>query len=361
LKLALPVALLLLTLRPGPLVCQAEWMLDVSVGHTTYRSINARVAASSAIAGVRRDADGIEWAYLYGGVPLQIEGVGWVAGGAGRRFGRNFGRVTAGADVGAHLLGYRVRGAEAGGAATLELLPVAAIRHGPVDVELRSGLLQHTDFYAAARLTRRIHESGVRAGMRLHPGLAAEADARYARAPEGDYPYLGGSVEVGIGAATAWLSAGRWLNDTIATPEFGATIGGWVGERWHVRAGWQQETTSPLYMNPPHRGWTVQVSRRLGSLPAQPAPVVRDAEGRITIRLPISESPSAPSVLGDFTAWRPVPMTRDGEFWTVRLPVSAGVYRYGFQDAGGQWFVPASVTHRVDDGMGGESAVLIVL
>jgi len=44
----------------------------------------------------------------------------------------------------------------------------------------------------------------------------------------------------------------------------------------------------------------------------------------------------------------------------IRVPLTAGVYHYAFRSAGGEWFVPASVVGRRDDGMGGHVAVLVV-
>ncbi len=53
-------------------------------------------------------------------------------------------------------------------------------------------------------------------------------------------------------------------------------------------------------------------------------------------------------------------MAREGRFWTVTLPVRAGVHRYAFRAADGDWFVPASVPGRTDDGFGGVSAIVVV-
>ena len=81
----------------------------------------------------------------------------------------------------------------------------------------------------------------------------------------------------------------------------------------------------------------------------------------IVIRLPTAEaSGDALSIAGDFNGWKPAPMTREGGDWVLRLPLAPGVYKYSFRDAGGRWFVPASVPGRRDDGMGGHVAVLVV-
>ena len=82
--------------------------------------------------------------------------------------------------------------------------------------------------------------------------------------------------------------------------------------------------------------------------------------GRATIRLAASESKTAPSIAGDFNAWKPAPMRREGGYWTYIVTVDPGVYQYAFVGESGEWFVPKSVAGRKDDGMGGHVAVLVV-
>ena len=67
-----------------------------------------------------------------------------------------------------------------------------------------------------------------------------------------------------------------------------------------------------------------------------------------------------PSIAGDFTGWKPVPMQRDGSRWTFTVKLEPGTYHYAFVGEDGTWFVPESVPGRQDDGMGGHVAVLVV-
>jgi hypothetical protein len=53
-------------------------------------------------------------------------------------------------------------------------------------------------------------------------------------------------------------------------------------------------------------------------------------------------------------------MQRDGDHWTYTIALAPGVYHYSFVSNTGEWFVPASVAGRKDDGMGGHVAVLVV-
>lgn len=365
---SLRVCLALLALFAGPPLvaeAQAPWMLDVAAGYSRPHAAAAAPLgeAGSLMLGVRRNPDEAQTTYLYGGVPFDTAGVLWLAAGARRRPAREVGGLTLGAEAGLHLLGYRDAVPTWAGGATLELLPFLQAERGPLSMELRSGVVQHTDLYAGTASTRRVHDSGVRLGIAPAPGVRLLGEARYVRAPEDGYPFVGATLEAVRGRAAAWLVAGRWLSDSLPTPIYGVGAAWQLGGRWEIHALWQQEARHPLYWNPPRRAWSVGVSRVLGrrsaAVPLLAAPV-RDAEGRITLRIPLAEAPSAPFVLGDFTGWRPVPMQREGEFWSVRLAIEPGVYRYGFQDAEGRWFLPPSVTQRVDDGMGGTSGLLVV-
>lgn len=69
------------------------------------------------------------------------------------------------------------------------------------------------------------------------------------------------------------------------------------------------------------------------------------------------------SVTGTMTDWRAAPLQRSGERWTVRLPIRPGRYEYRLevmQRTGMQVVLPEGV-ERVDDGFGGQNAVLRVL
>jgi hypothetical protein len=128
-----------------------------------------------------------------------------------------------------------------------------------------------------------------------------------------------------------------------------------------LRVDARRDSYDPLYLRAPQTVWSFGVSIPLGrsARVALPVPAVY-ADGRATIRLPLSEAERAPSVAGDFNGWQPAPMqhTRDGWAYSVSLP--PGVYHYAFVSEGGEWFVPESVAGRKDDGMGGHVAVLVV-
>ena len=94
--------------------------------------------------------------------------------------------------------------------------------------------------------------------------------------------------------------------------------------------------------------------------PITPPVAAAYVDGRATIQLPVSATSTRPSIAGDFNAWKPAPMEREGDHWVYRVVVTPGVYNYSFVAADGTWFVPDGVPGRKDDGMGGVVAVVVV-
>ncbi len=67
-------------------------------------------------------------------------------------------------------------------------------------------------------------------------------------------------------------------------------------------------------------------------------------------------------LVGSLTGWRRVPLARDGRRFTLRLPIAPGRWEYRLEvEAGGdvRTVLPDGV-ERVDDGFGGENAILRV-
>lgn len=164
-----------------------------------------------------------------------------------------------------------------------------------------------------------------------------------------------------------WVYLGRWLDAALPTAVWGAGGSVEVARGFRVEVAAQQDANDPLYWNPPRRFWSVGLARAFGPRAAAAAPVPAAAPilpnrvgGRVVIRVPVSESSAAPALAGDFNGWKPAPMQRVGDAWQLALPLAPGVYHYSFRRADGSWFLPRSVTNRVDDGFGGVNGVLVV-
>jgi hypothetical protein len=95
----------------------------------------------------------------------------------------------------------------------------------------------------------------------------------------------------------------------------------------------------------------------LALAPPVPASYVN---GRASIRLRARDAQGTPRIAGDFSDWKPLPMTLAGGIWTATIAVPPGVYSYAFVNERGEWFVPESVPGRRSDGMGGWQAVLVI-
>lgn len=349
---------LLATLPPASARAQ-DWVLEVAAGGAQHDAVASSVGTSNAMLGVRYD--GARWLYLTAAAPLDAQGLPWAAGGVGGRLQRPTGGFSLGLDLAAHGYAYREPTQEtSGGGLSLEALPFVALAHGDRRLEVRSGVLHHGSTFAGAGASRTVHDNGVRlsAGTTVRAG----AEARYLRAEEGGYSYLGASATLPLQRGYLWAQGGGWLSELIDTPVWG--VGGSLEVGRSVRlSGWlEQETNDPLYWNAPRRSWGIGVSRAFGGSRtlAPPLTVSPPEAGRVVLRLPADEADQAPSVGGDFNDWTPVAMTRSGDFWVASLPIAPGVYHYAFRRPDGSWFVPESVPGRVDDGFGGYSAVLVV-
>lgn len=336
-----------------------QWVVDAGAGRTLHQVVPGDVQALGAVLGVRRE--GVRWLYLSAGLPLDANGLPWVAGGAGGRVQSN-GPVVFGLDGGVHLYGFTDPGASRnGGGATLELLPLVQLTRDLGRLEIRSGLLHHASAFADETRGRSVHHSDAR--LILTRGAARViGEGRYVRAEESDYPFLGASMELARGTSAIWGSVGNWFSPQMEQPEWG--VGGRIraSDRSAIYAAIQQSTNDPLYWNAPRRSWSVGVTRSFGR-PAPPQttsvlPIA--ARGRMTFRLAVGDSPEPPMLAGDFNGWQPVPMHREGEFWSVSLPVSPGIYRFAFRSANGDWFVPEGFPGRIDDGFGGASATILI-
>jgi hypothetical protein len=194
----------------------------------------------------------------------------------------------------------------------------------------------------------------------LLDAYAGPGEARYARAAEGSYSYAGTSAALRSGSVEAWASAGRWFGDALDDFAWNGGASVQLNPQLQLWTALRQDAPDPLYWNGARHSWNVGVSRRIGSGFAAASLRPESAAGHVTIRIPLSESHSAPAIAGDFTGWKPVAMVRSESFWMVTLPVRPGIHHYAFRRPDGRWFVPASIEGRRDDGFGGHVAVLVV-
>ena len=337
--------------------------LDISAGRVVYDAVSANLGTNNLMGTLRYDTRRGVWVYGTAATPLRGGDPVWGAFGTGGRFlpsGSGGRRTNVGLDLGAH--GFLFRDAivdQTGRGASIDALPFVSVSSGARSIELRGGWRGHTLSYAGATENRGVFETGARATYGA--AVRLQADARWVHASEGTYPFLGGALLYGGTPVQAWVQAGKWLSTDLDDVTWGAGVGAALGNQATLWASLRQEAPDPLYWNAARRSWSVGVTRRLGRGAPVLLPAPRQEPGGVVIRVSVSnETGTELSIAGDFNNWRPVPMQREGREWMIRLPLAPGVYHYAFRSASGDWFVPASVAGRRDDGMGGYVAVLVV-
>jgi hypothetical protein len=357
--------------------------LDVSAGQIVYQPLPSDVATTNAAATLRYDSPQGVWLYGTGATPFGGTDSRWGGFGIGDRFVHSTSssrRVSIGADVGAHGFVFRDAVVDQGGkGGFMEAMPFIEVPVGLATFEVGGGWRAETLSYAGIVDMRHVFESrahatygpaeagphdpaGLHGSNRAGDGWILEGDARWVRASEGLYPFLGGGVRYRATPVQVWLQTGKWFNSSLNDAAWGAGIDVTLTDRFAMWSSVRQEAPDPLYWNVPRRSWSIGITRRFNSAGQGPALATAQAEaGGVLIRVNAADVDGASvSVAGDFNGWRPVPMEREGREWLLRLPLAPGVYHYAFRSDRGEWFVPSSVPGRRDDGMGGYVAVLVV-
>ena len=352
-----------------------EWRLGAQLGHISYNgALATNTERPAVVLGLSRLSLG-DWLGLSAGLPVAGQEF-WAALGGGKRlslmprWGLHF-------DLAAHGFAQRAPDSLAGVAAPL---PGPA----PAVVEADGWFVRGAGAQAAAVLTAGLG----RLQLEARGGVAAQAstiagehtrdvlpmgDARLlldlgpvqlgpeAQQWRDDVAYAGGTLRAARGPALLWGSAGRWTGG--APDDLVWSVGGAVdlGLGIRLEGSYRSAGYDPLYLSETAGSASLGASIRMGGSAAPAAPVpAAYANGRAEIRLRARDASGTPRIAGDFTDWKPVPMTRAGDVWTVSIPLAPGVYNYAFVNERGEWFVPASVPGRRSDGMGGWQAVLVI-
>ncbi len=340
-----------------------EWSVDLSAGQTIFDPVSANIGTNNVMGSLRYDARSGAWVYGAAAAPLGTEDPFWGALGTGGRFvlaGSDTRTASAGLEVKASgfLFRDRVIG-QHGTGGTIEAMPFTSIGGAMTRVELRGGWRGHTLSYAGATGHRHLLETGARV---VHgKTLRVHGEARWLRAREGAYPFLGAELVYRGSPLYVWAQAGKWMDDTLDDVAWGAGAGLTISRRMTLWTRVRQEVPDPLYWNVARRSWSVGVTTRFGRAPLATFAPPRVEAGRVVIRVPVADAPMADLwIAGSFNEWRPVRMQREGRQWVFQMHVPPGVHYYAFRTASGEWFVPASVPGRRQDGMGGHVALLVV-
>jgi hypothetical protein len=175
----------------------------------------------------------------------------------------------------------------------------------------------------------------------------------------------GGRGVFGEAIATYWLSSqvalvasgGRYPTD----PRVGSVAGRYGAVAIRIARRLSPAPVGGLaYMRPYRlaRGRAEGAGvRRAGVEVLPPADPSRAGARGLRIRMP---GASLVEVMGDFTDWQQVPLTRVGDdLWELAVPLAPGAYRFNVRADGGTWVVPPGATAYADD-FGGIVAVIVV-
>ncbi len=367
-----------------------EWRFEALGGQYRYQGSPVGGADGSALLGVRY-LDGASWIGALAGVPMTSTDAPWAMLASSLRASRRRRPLELGLHVsaqtfaqgarldsvtsGVHVpplvgnvplrrrgpLGGGVEPSLSGWGASMELTPLVALHRADLIAEARAGVSAfHSDF-ADQAFDRALGLAQVRVSAALTPTLVLSAEGRSHWAEEGTYPYLGATAFLSGGPVQAWGSIGAWLADGMGATPWALGTAFVVGQRLSLTGSVRRDAFDPLFQTPGRTSWSVGVSIALVRPSPPPAPVpARYEAGVATLALRADEATGTPSVAGDFTDWKPRPMTlRDGQ-WTLGVRLRPGVYYYAFVASDGSWFVPESVAGRKPDGFGGYVAVLVV-
>jgi len=201
---------------------------------------------------------------------------------------------------------------------------------------------------------------GLEVGHRLGPVTPRAAVELY-RAPQGDYATGRLGIEAALRQAVLFVEGSAW--DTPSGSEYSVIAGLQisVGGGSSLLAIGGRYGPDPLLDSPAAGAVGLTFSLRAASLgPSEESriEVSGGSEPSVRIRLRAPDAASV-AVMGEFTDWSEVPMSRDGKYWVLSLPVSKGAHHFGFL-VDGQWYVPADAPGRTIDEWGGEQATLIV-
>lgn len=249
------------------------------------------------------------------------------------------------------------RSGEGGG---VELMAGGFVGSSTLRLESRAGVTAQRSRLGGVAGGRALPTGDARLRLALAP-LTIQGETRAWAGDEATHGYVGGTIQYVPGPVQVWGSLGRWVAGGHDHLAWSAGAGAEVGPGVELQLGGRGHAFDPLYLSTTETSFWAGLSLRLGGSRTVAPPVPgRARDGQAVIGIQARATRGMPSIAGDFTDWKPVPMMRAGSRWIYTARLAPGVYHYAFVAEDGTWFVPESVPGRKDDGMGGQVAVLVV-
>jgi hypothetical protein len=355
-----------------------EWRVSTEAGR--IRSALDPAMATPSVAVGLRFSDPTTALRISGGVPTRREDALWGGIGASKQFVVRKRSLLAGVDVLANAFALLNRASSplpvagpfdppvtpnaerSGQALAGQALPMVGYDGARVQARVRAGASRYASRIGGQRRDRTVTMADAQLTWMPVASFALSPMAQQFRAAgEPSTMFVGASLITASSSGSVWAAAGTWSADSVHDLQWAAGARLQLHPNVSLEGAARRNVFDPLYLQPAQTSWSVGLSVLLGRarVVAPPVPAAY-RDGRALIRLPVAASKTAPSIAGDFNAWTPVLMHRDGGYWTYTIALAPGVYHYAFVSNTGEWFVPASVAGRKDDGMGGQVAVLVV-
>jgi hypothetical protein len=227
-------------------------------------------------------------------------------------------------------------------------------------LESRVGVAAQRSRLSGVTRERALPTGDARVSLALDP-VTLQAESRGWLDDNTTHAYVGTTLQYARGPFQLWGSLGQWVAGGLDRTAWSAGAGAAVAPGIELQLGGRGNAFDPLYLSATETSYWAGLSLHVGGGRGLGAPVpTRSRDGRAVVSLPARAAKGRPSIAGDFTGWKPVPMQRDGARWTYTEKLEPGTYHYAFVAEDGTWFVPESVAGRQDDGMGGHVAVLVV-
>lgn len=212
-----------------------------------------------------------------------------------------------------------------------------------------------------------IYGGSLSAGHAVGPAwVTAEAEALSVTNGAVDGAYTTGTIEARVPVASAQLQLSGTMQRNPYQTEWGwAATAAWaVRDGMVVQVAAGRTVTDPTYGAEGSFSASVGLAWRLGRhSTSAPAPVARpgawtDAGRAVTFRVRAPRARSV-SLLGDFTAWEPVPLAREDGAWTATVALEPGIYHFGFM-VDGEWTVPEDAPGVAEDDWGRRNASIVI-
>ena len=181
--------------------------------------------------------------------------------------------------------------------------------------------------------------------------------------------YAAGGLRLILGGTQA---AVELRVDAWDTPGGTETTGGLaivipVAGRWSLRGFLGRSEPDPMTLAEPGSGsgglllgrtvYRGVTTTRRASLYQVVGSTETGARVRISVIAPATAT--RVEVMGDFSLWNPVPMSREKDRWTAVLEIGNGTHHFGFL-VDDEWFVPDDASDVVPDEWGRRSATLVI-